>query len=119
MAQLPENRKFALLYVGLAVLLMVGWGIAHVLGWTGASSTSSQPFRLSGDQAVFCPDLPTLRRYVEEYHQQFGGDGCTIVISGNFQGYLIEQEGAYVHVRLVSRYGEVADGYMQRREMAF
>jgi hypothetical protein len=74
---------------------------------------------MTGTLAYFCPDLPTLRRFIEENNQRFGGEGCSIINPNSFAiATKLGEQGSYTRVRLVTKYDEKADGWVETVKFA-
>jgi len=80
-----------------------------------AGTGSGRTVTLRGDMAIFCPDLPTIRDYVEQDHERFGGNGCSLLSPADFaHASVLSEDGDYLHLRVTSQSGRTDEGYVKQ-----
>lgn len=121
----PTRRKAANLKAVAAVIvafvLFFGWLKGSMNSTAGATSGApffERPARLTGGFTQMCPDLPTLRRYVEENNERFGGERCVMISPENIRSaVLVEQKGSYAHIRTTTKYDEHDEGWIKSNHL--
>ena len=131
----PQTNAGAKLFLGFSVVVVAAVIVAALSGRPGSTVTRPPaetvvtpplPIRpkevhLSSEYSVLCRDLPTLRRFVEEYHERSGYETCSLVRQG--EGSDTEraewdsENGDYIHVRLTTKYGETIEGWMKKSSL--